>query len=134
MKVAFDSSALIAAVLTAHGVSSGLLNHIIEEHELIASDFILDEVCRKLRTKFHFDEERVIRVATDLRPIATLVHPAPLPATSCRDPEDIPILGTAVAGNVSFLVSVDKDLLSIGEFRGMQIVRPGEFFKRTRTR
>jgi len=105
----------------------------MEEHQLVASDFILDEVARKLRTKFRFNEERVNRVASSLRSIATLVHPAPLPASACRDPEDIPILGTAVAGHVSFLVSVDKDLPSLGEFRGLQIVRPGEFFKRTRT-
>ena len=131
--MAFDSSALIAAVITAHGVSSGLLNHILEEHELVVSDYILNEVSGKLRTKFRFDEKRVNRVVSDLRSIATLVHPAPLPASVCRDPEDIPVLGTAVAGNAAFLVSVDKDLLSIGGFRGIQIVRPGEFFKRTRT-
>ena len=32
-----------------------------------------------------------------------------------------------------FLIAVDKDLLFLREFQGIPIVRPGDFWKRTRT-
>lgn len=130
MRVALDSSVLIAATITSRGVCAGLLTSVIEHHELLLSDFILEEVARKLREKFRFDEPRIERVVSDLRSIATLVVPTPLPESDCRDPGDIPILGTALAGQVALLVSVDKDLLTLGSFRGIPIVKPGDFWRR----
>jgi predicted nucleic acid-binding protein len=39
-------------------------------------------------------------------------------------------LGTAIAGKVEVLITVDKDLLDLGSFAGIPIIRPGEFWKR----
>jgi putative PIN family toxin of toxin-antitoxin system len=66
-----------------------------------------------------------------LRGAATLVEPAEIDPTACRDSEDVAILGTAIAGMVDLLISVDKDLLVRGSFRGIDIVKPGEFWRRT---
>jgi predicted nucleic acid-binding protein len=46
-----------------------------------------------------------------------------------RDPENIPILGTAVAAEAKLLITVDKDLLAVGEYWGIAIVKPGTFWK-----
>ena len=59
-----------------------------------------------------------------------IVEPAAIPSDACRDPEDIPILGTAVWGAAALLVTVDKDLLSLEQFRGIPIIKPGGFWKR----
>lgn len=131
MRVALDSSVWIAAVLTTRGVCACLLTTVIEHHDLVLSDFILEEVARKLRGKFRFNEFRVELVVAELRSIADLVVPAPLPESDYRDPGDLPILGTAVAGQVSLLICVEKDLLELGEFRGIPIVKPGEFWRRS---
>jgi len=61
-----------------------------------------------------------------------MVEPMALPAGSCRDPDDIPVLGTAVAGSSELLVAVDKDLLALGSYVGIAIVKPGEFWRRAR--
>jgi predicted nucleic acid-binding protein len=45
---------------------------------------------------------------------------------------DLAILGTAIAGRCDLLISVDKDLLEIGVFREVVIVKPGEFWRRVR--
>jgi predicted nucleic acid-binding protein len=37
----------------------------------------------------------------------------------------------AVAAKADLLISVDKDLLTLGSFQGIDIVKPGEFWKRT---
>ena len=58
------------------------------------------------------------------------VGPITAASNLCRDPLDIPILGTAVAGNAELLVTVDKDLLALRQFRGFVIIKPGEFWQR----
>lgn len=43
---------------------------------------------------------------------------------------DLAILGTAIAGRCDLLITVDKDLLEIGVYREVVIVKPGEFWRR----
>jgi predicted nucleic acid-binding protein len=52
---------------------------------------------------------------------------------SCRDPDDLPVLGTAVAGGASVLVTGDEDLLTLHEFQGIVILSPREFHDRCLT-
>lgn len=105
-----------------------LLEDVLIHHQLVLSDFILDEVTRKFREKFGYPEREVRELRRFLTTTATLVAPATLPDTVCRDPDDIPVLGTAVAGNAELLISVDKDLLSVAHYQGVAIVKPGQFW------
>ena len=100
-------------------------------HELVISDFITQELGRKLRDKFKFPASEIRQLQRFLGNVATMVVPLDLPRDVCRDPADIPVLGTAVAGSASILVTVDNDLLTIREFQGIGIVRPGEFWRQT---
>ncbi len=131
MKVVLDSSVLIAASISRAGVCAELLADVLTHHELLISEFIAEELGRKLRDKFNFPENEIRQLRRFLGRAATAVVPADLPAQTCRDPGDIPVLGTAVAGSASILVTVDKDLLALGEFRGIAIIKPGGFWKRT---
>ena len=58
--------------------------------------------------------------------MATAVVPTNLPSNVCRDANDIPVLGTAVAASALVLVTVDKDLLALDGFQGIAIIKPGE--------
>lgn len=131
MRIVLDSSALIAAAISRAGVCAELLEDVLTHHELVISDFITHELRRKLRDKFNFPESEVRQLQRFLGKVATAVVPADLPTDVCRDPADIPVLGTAVAGNASILVTVDKDLLTIREFQGIAIIKPGEFWRQT---
>lgn len=131
MKVVVDSSVLIAASISRAGVCAELLEDVLTHHELVMSDFIAGELGRKLTDKFNFPEREVRQLRRFLARMATTVEPADLPPDVCRDPGDIPVLGTAVAAGASILVTVDKDLLALGEFQGIVIIRPGEFWQRT---
>lgn len=130
MRIVLDSSVLIAAYITRAGVCAELLEDVLMQHQLISSQHILNELARKLTEKFDFPSTAVRSVIKFMGRNATKVEPAEIPQSVCRDPEDLPILGTAVAAEASLLITVDKDLLVIGEFRGIAIVRPGEFWRR----
>jgi predicted nucleic acid-binding protein len=51
-----------------------------------------------------------------------------VPGDACRDPNDIPVLGTVVAGAVTAMIAGDKDLLELKHFRGIRIVGSGAFW------
>jgi uncharacterized protein len=131
VRIALDSSVLIAAHISRAGVCAELLEDVLLHHELVSSEFILEELTRKLLEKFGFTAADAHQVAAFLRRVGNIVVPASLPPDVCRDPTDIPVLGTAVAGQAALLISVDRDLLDLKVWQNIPIIRPGEFWRRT---
>ena len=58
---------------------------------------------------------------------AKLVLPPPLPEPVCADPDDDKFLACALASKTKFVISGDKHLLDVSDYRGITIVRPGKF-------
>ena len=133
MRIALDSSVLIAAHISRAGVCAELLEDLLLHHDLVTSEFILEELGRKLSEKFSFSKREADQVAVFLRRVAVVVVPADLPSDVCRDPTDIPVLGTAVSGECALLISVDRDLLDMQRINEIPIIRPGEYWQRTTT-
>ena len=107
------------------------MEDVLLHHEFIVSEYILAETGRTLREKFGYSDSDTRAVIAFLRGAALTVEPTALPPDSCRDPNDIPILGTAVAGSADIVIAVDRDLLALSSFRGISIVKPGEFWQQT---
>jgi putative PIN family toxin of toxin-antitoxin system len=126
VRVVLDTNVLIAAFI-ARGVCHDLLEHCALNHELITSDFILNEVSEKLSDKFNYPAELVDEVDTLLRSRMQLVKPANLDAPICRDPDDDNILASALAGNCECIVTGDKVLLVLRQFEGIRIFNPRDF-------
>jgi putative PIN family toxin of toxin-antitoxin system len=121
---------LIAAHITRAGVCAELFEDVLLQHQLFTSQHILDEVAEKLAKKLGFPAGAVQSVMKLLIRAATKVEPAFVPQDACRDPEDIPVLGTALAAKAALLITVDKDLLELREIEGIAIIKPGEFWRR----
>ncbi len=132
MRIAVDSSVLVAAHISRAGVCAELLEEVLLHHELVTSEFILEELARKLLEKFRFPRRDADLVVAFLRRVAIVVVPTDLPADVCRDPNDIPVLGTAIGGQCALLISVDRDLLDMQQFNAIPIIRPGEYWRRTK--
>ena len=131
MRIALDSSVLIAAHISRAGVCAELLEDLLLHHDLVISEFILEELRRKLSDKFSFSKREADQVAAFLRRVAVVVVPADLPSDVCRDPTDILVLGTAVSGKCALFISVDRDLLDMQRINEIPIIRPGEYWRRT---
>jgi len=133
MRLVLDSNVLIAAFAT-RGLCQAVLESCLAAHELVTSDIILKEVNGKLRTKMRVPARVVSEIDQFLRAHALLVTPASVSPIICRDKRDLPILGTAKAGNATFLVTGDKDLLDVGTYSGTDIVTPRQLWERLRSR
>jgi len=131
MRVVLDSNVLIAAFV-ARGTCAELLEHCAREHQLLASEYILEEVRRNLASKAGVSARNAEAAVKLLRTRLTLVEPIDLGRRVRRDTEDDPILGTAVAAQCELLVSGDKDLLEMGEYETIRIVSPRGFWSHER--
>jgi putative PIN family toxin of toxin-antitoxin system len=98
---------------------------------LITSPALLAEFAEVLRrSKFQAilarsrtDPEQTL---AELRRLAEIVDPAPLPARVSRDPDDDAVLALAAASQADLVISGDADLLTLGARAGIPIVAPAE--------
>jgi putative PIN family toxin of toxin-antitoxin system len=130
LKVVFDTNVLVAALVFPGGQGEAALRRIIEERdELILSKPILDELLGVLARKFSRDAEELSHVAVFLAELATTVRPARRPKILKDDPDNR-VLECAVASRANAIVTGDRALLALGEFRGIRIVSLRDYLGR----
>ena len=129
MKVVLDTNVLLAAFAT-RGLCEAVLHVCLLGHDLVLSEPILGELRRHLRTTLRLPAAHTRSIISFLRKQAAVVRPAKVPTDSCRDPTDLPVLGTALAAQADCLVTGDGDLLALGSFRGTAILSPRVFHDR----
>ena len=128
MRLVLDTNVLIAAFIS-HGVCSELLEHCVLNHDVVLSNFILDELKEKLTGKFRFTTREANGVVTLLRSRCSLVATPVLPSPVSRDPDDDNIIATAIAGSCQCIVTGDKDLLDLKQVGDILIVSPSRFWQ-----
>ena len=82
----------------------------------------------EIRQKVHHYHERG-QVVKKILSLGRLVEPAERLTIAKDDPDDDKFIEAAVAGNAAYIISQDKHLLMIGEFRGIKIVTPEDLLK-----
>jgi putative PIN family toxin of toxin-antitoxin system len=136
----FDSTTLVSAFLTKNGVSAQLLNQaVVGVFDLYLSDGIIEETRavllnrEHLRQNFTYTNQDVEEYSVLLRTFARQVTNFP-DVKICRDPNDDMVIACALASGASYLVTRDKDLLTLKVHQGVQMVRPEEFIHVLRKR
>lgn len=95
---------------------------------LIVSEEIVSEYLEVLqRSKFHLRSRTVAVIIARVYRKAEFVFPQEQIANIQPDPKDDRFLEAAIAGNADFVVSGDKHLLDLKEFRSIQIITGREF-------
>lgn len=123
---------MLMAAFAAHGLCEALAGICLQKHEVVLSDFILAELTEHLAGRLRMPPKKVRSVETFLRGQAEIVSPADMSGFAFSDPDDLPVLGTALAGNADVLVTGDKELLKLGKVQNIPIVSPREFYDRLR--
>ena len=126
MRILLDTNVLIAALI-ARGVCHQLLEHCVRNHELVTSEFILNELREKLVEKFNYSAQVADEVIELLRSRMEVAPATVLDAPVCRDPDDDNVLAAALAGDCAAIVTGDNDLLVLKEFRQIEIITPRIF-------
>jgi uncharacterized protein len=130
-----DSTVLISAFLAQRGVSNAILRHAREgafflflSEEILneAQGVLLDEE-RRHRQRYHYPNEAAIHFIDGLRAFAHLVADLPQVAVVIRDPNDDMVVATAQRAQAAYIVTRDKDLLSLHHYEGITMITPEVF-------
>lgn len=129
MKVVFDTNIFISTFVIpqSHG-EKAILKVIEEEDELLISKDIIDEVLTILTTKFNRDIEAISHVAFYLSEIARLVKPTGR-IHILKDDPDNRILECAITGKADVIITGDKEMLKLREYKGIKIISLKEFLE-----
>jgi putative PIN family toxin of toxin-antitoxin system len=128
VKVFLDTNVL-ASALTTRGLCAELFEVVLQSHELLISDPVLKELERILPDKLGQSEsitEGFISLLLSEGFLITNDHPAP----SLPDPDDEPIVASALAGGATVFVTGDKALLKLETIEQLPIISPREFWER----
>jgi putative PIN family toxin of toxin-antitoxin system len=142
----FDCMMYLQAAANRQGAAGACLDLVEDRHvRLFASSAILEEVedvlnRPKIRAAFpKLTDDHVAAFTEQVRELAQIEDNVPAFHALPRDPDDEPYLNLAIAKQASFLVSRDKDLLSLmndDDFRkaypGFTIIDPAAFLTQIR--
>jgi len=129
VKVVFDTNVFVSALTFRRGRGEQALRRILEGRDsLVLSQPILEELLRILATKFSREREELARLAVYLAELAQMVEP-PGQFDLLSDEPDNRILECAIAGGVDVIVTGDRSVLKLGDFRGVKIVSLREYLE-----
>ncbi|MEK6859559.1 MAG: putative toxin-antitoxin system toxin component, PIN family [Nanoarchaeota archaeon] len=132
MKITTDTNVLISSTFWS-GDSDRILEKVEnKEIELVLSKEIIEEFSKVLEYKEIKDKIKdknleMKRTVEKIISLSTIIVPSLKFNEINEDPSDNIILDCAVEGNVDFILSQDKHLLNLKEFRGIKIINPADF-------
>ena len=132
MRIVLDTNVLLAGIAT-HGICEGLLTVCFRDHTVVLSEHILAEVAEHYIGKFKATAAQASAAVEMFRQHSDIVVPVPVPPESFPDADDLPVLGTALAGAADCLVTGDKKLLDLNNYQGIAILSPRDLYERIRS-
>jgi putative PIN family toxin of toxin-antitoxin system len=114
MRITPDTAILVRTNAKAKGPARELLRVIQQTGaRLVLSPFILSEVVRvlqypRLQAIYHLSGHEISEHVQYLESIADMVAPGKGPPVVLKDPDDDPIVYTAVAGQADIICTVDR--------------------------
>jgi putative PIN family toxin of toxin-antitoxin system len=133
VRYVFDTNTLISALLFEHSTPGRALLRALRLGEILLSQATMEELAEVLqREKF----DRYVTTAQREEFLEAIVMRANfIEATEvvrvCRDTRDDKFLELAISGKANYIISGDKDLLSLHPFGDVSVVTPTEFLAAT---
>ena len=131
MKVFLDTNVLVSA-FTTRGLSTDVVRLILTEHELLTGEVNLKELERVLHERMGVPTAQVGMVLQLLRDQTIIPRPKTPPDITVRDPDDLWVLASALAGEADALVTGDQDLLVLNGIVSLPILTPRGFWELVR--
>ncbi len=127
-RVILDTNVLLSGILKASSIPAAAVRFVSSKHVMLTSNETQGEL-RRVLFKPYFQ-----RVVTDsiMHNIDEMFAASELvvisqTVTACRDAADDKFLELALNGNADFIISGDKDLLSMKAFKETRILTPAGF-------
>jgi uncharacterized protein len=127
VRAVFDTNIYISAFITPGGRGeAAYLRAVSGELELVTSVPILTELARKLKEKFHWDDEQIKAAVRHVAGVAVVVKPMERLAVLADEPDNR-ILECAREAGAELIVTGDRHLLDLVTYEGIAIVTLAAF-------
>lgn len=97
--------------------------HLLGEFERVLSE---PRLANKIRAGHDLTSAYLERLRSSS---AVVVEPTTRLQNVSRDPDDDRVIEAALAGDAAYIVTGDKDLLTLGTYEGIEIVTPARFLE-----
>lgn len=129
MKAVLDTNVLFSGFIFK-GKPGAILNAAkVREFVAVSSPILVEELLETLRKKTSATEEKLILFQKKLEKFIELVYPRE-EIDVCRDPNDNRVLEAAVEGECDYIITGDRDLLSLKKYQKILILTPAEFLQK----
>ena len=129
MRVVFDTNIFISAFVIPESLAEKAILKIIEgEDSLLISKDIINEVLSVLSSKFGREREALSHVAFTLSELAELIKPGRRVKIFMDEPDNR-ILECAIYGEADLLITGDKEMLQLREYKGVKIISLKEYLE-----
>lgn len=127
LQVVIDTNVWISGLIFGGNPEKVIRLFIEGQLIVITAEELLSELRRKIVQRFPLYEPHLALLEASIREDAVLVQLGTMQISVSRDADDNKFLETAVTGDAEYIISGDKDLLTIGNYDGIKIVKPSDF-------
>jgi len=131
MRIMVDTNVMVSAFVLSSPHMLKLIDTISEQHTIILSTYILDELKRVTKLKFPQKHEQLESFLRELPFVLTrtpdIIDKSEYPPI--RDTKDLPILVSALRENVDILLSGDADFTSV-DIERPEVLTPKKFLEK----
>jgi len=132
LRVVFDTNVLVSVIIRS-GKPRELWNYVVDgKVVLILSDELVEEfneVVQRSQFKRYLKKPQLVKFQRALIQLSKIYRIKIHFAQVTEDPDDNIVLETAYSGRADYIVSGDKHLLRLAEFKGIRIVTVDGMFK-----
>ena len=129
MNVTFDTNILVSGFTRPEGrASQAMVNITLRHDDLCISQPIIEELLRVLRNKFSWSAPALASVSGWIARNCQLVTPVETLSILADEPDNR-ILECAAAANADLIVTGDRQMLALGNFRHIRILSLADYLE-----
>ncbi len=125
MKVTVDTNFLISATQWDYSVAHKLLKKLIlSDVAIFTTQDILDETVEVLERDFKYSQSEAKNIIGEILLFAKLIESKQEISIINDDPDDNKVIECAVESSSDYIVTYDRHLLKLKEYKGIKITEP----------
>src|SRR3989344_1822436 len=130
MKVTVDTNFLISSTQWDYSVAHKLLKKLIlSDAEIFTTQDILDETAKVLERDFKYSKSDAENIIEKILLFAKLIKTKQKIDVVKDDPDDNKVIECAIESSSDYIITYDKHLLKLKDYKGIKIITPEEFNK-----